>query len=245
MLIRPFFSYYGGKWRDALSYPAPLHDTIIEPFAGSAGYALRHHARKVVLCDTDEHIVGVWDYLINVSELELAALPDVGPEGTATLGVCQEARWLIGFWLNKGAAAPCKKPSSWMRSGRYPGSFWGHSVRLRIARQLYAIRHWRINLCSYHDAPVDGQATWFVDPPYAVAGSHYRHGSGALDFAALGAWCRSRPGQTIVCENDGATWLPFRPLASVKTSRRLSRSAEAIWVSEPQEAQQDLFGAVS
>lgn len=48
--LRPFFSYFGGKWRDTPRLPAPKHPTIIEPFAGSAGYALRHYTRDVVLC---------------------------------------------------------------------------------------------------------------------------------------------------------------------------------------------------
>lgn len=34
MTLKPFWRYYGGKWRAAPSYPAPLHNTIVEPFAG-------------------------------------------------------------------------------------------------------------------------------------------------------------------------------------------------------------------
>jgi hypothetical protein len=40
--VRPFFSFFGSKWRVAPHYPAPERDLIIEPFAGSAGYSLRH-----------------------------------------------------------------------------------------------------------------------------------------------------------------------------------------------------------
>ena len=40
--LRPFFCYYGGKWRAAPKYPPPEHDTIVEPFAGAAGYATRY-----------------------------------------------------------------------------------------------------------------------------------------------------------------------------------------------------------
>jgi hypothetical protein len=32
--LRPFFSFYGGKWRIARHYPTPKYDIIIEPFAG-------------------------------------------------------------------------------------------------------------------------------------------------------------------------------------------------------------------
>src|SRR5690606_30076826 len=33
--LRPFFGFYGGKWRDTLKlYPRPEYDVVIEPFAG-------------------------------------------------------------------------------------------------------------------------------------------------------------------------------------------------------------------
>ena len=228
-MIRPFFSFYGGKWRDTPKcYPPPLFDTIREPFAGSAGYSLRFPDRRVELSDVDPVIVGVWDYLIKASELELRVLPDVPIGGTVDeLEVCQEARWLIGFWLNKGASRPRKSPSSWMRSGVRPGSFWGPRVRDTIASQVRHIRHWKVRECSYDDLD-DATSTWFIDPPYQRAGKHYVYGSRGIDYRALGEWCMSRKGQIVVCENDGATWLPFEPIACVKTSRA-NRSNEAIW----------------
>jgi hypothetical protein len=49
--LRPFFGFYGGKWRDALKhYPPPEHDTIIEPFAG---FGATEHGGDVVESDTD------------------------------------------------------------------------------------------------------------------------------------------------------------------------------------------------
>src|SRR5262245_39743395 len=61
--IRPFFGYYGGKWRDAVrNYPPPYHGTIVEPFAGSAGYALRYWDKKVVLYERDPVVAAVWRY---------------------------------------------------------------------------------------------------------------------------------------------------------------------------------------
>ncbi len=69
----------------------------------------------------------------------------------------------------------------------------------------------------------------------AVWGVTYDFGSGAIDFPALGDWCRGRQGQVIVCENDGADWLPFTPFASAHAmfgTRRSGRSAEAIWTNE-------------
>lgn len=228
--LRPFFCYYGGKWRDTPRlYPRPVYQTIIEPFAGSAGYALRYHNRKVVLCDRDPVIVGIWRYLLRVSPSEIRAIPDVALDGcVADLHLVQEAAWLVGFWMNR-SSTPREKPSAWMRSGIRPGSFWGARVRETIAVQLDAIRHWRIVEGDYMDCG-DEEATWFVDPPYQGAGKHYRHGCDGIDYAALGEWCRSRRGQTIVCENDGATWLPFRPLATTKATRKGTRSPEAIWM---------------
>lgn len=230
--LRPFFGYYGGKWRNTPKhYPSPVFDTIVEPFAGSAGYALNYPGRRVVLCDIDPAIVGVWSYLTRVTAPEILSLPDVESGGSVgDLHVCQEAQWLIGFWLNRAPSSPRRSPSAWMRSGVRPGSFWGSRVRQTIASQLWAIRHWTVRLGSYEVLSVDGPATWFVDPPYQGAGKHYRHGADALDFATLAAWCRARRGQVIVCENEGAGWLPFIALGDVKTTRAGARSREALWL---------------
>lgn len=229
--LRPFFSYYGGKWRDAVRlYPAPTQDIIVEPFAGSAGYSLRYPTKRVILYEIDPVIVAVWRYLIAVRPEEILALPDL-PEGGGTddLKVCQEAKWLVGFWLNRGASSPRKSPSKWMRDKIRPGSFWGDRVRNTIARQLDSIRHWEVHNSGYVECSEDLQATWFVDPPYREAGRHYRFGSEVIDYPALGLWCKQRVGQVIVCENSGADWLPFRELASTKTTRADQRSKEVWW----------------
>lgn len=232
MRLRPFFSFFGAKWRAASRYPAPRHHTIMEPFAGSAGYALRYPDRTVHLSDADPVIVAVWEYLIHTSAREIRSLPDLAPgQSVDDLDVTPEARWLIGFWVNKGGAVPCRTPSAWMRTGRYPTQFWGPEIRERVASQVDRIRHWTITHRSYDQCP-DTEATWFVDPPYQGAGKDYRYGADRLDFAALASWCRSRPGQVIVCENDGATWLPFTPIYSGKGmagSRRSGRSDESVW----------------
>ena len=229
---RPFFSYYGGKWRDARRYPSPAHKTIVEPFAGSAGYSVRHHAHDVILVDSDEAIAGVWEFLIGVSPSEVLAIPDVPPDGVRSMGLCQEAEWLVGFWVNKGAATPRNKPSAWMRSGRYNNSFWGERVRQTIASQVELIRHWRVVHGSWQRLDVSEDATWYVDPPYMDQGRHYRHGAGGIDYRALGDWCRALPGQVIVCEQEGADWLPFERLHEAKTPRKSKRSAEVIWTND-------------
>ncbi len=235
MQLRPFFGYFGGKWRDALkNYPAPVHDTIIEPFAGSAGYSLRYPGKKVILYEVDPTIAGVWRYLVSVTADEILSIPDLADGETVDdLNVSPEARWLVGLWLNRATSYPRKSPSKWMRDGVRPGSFWGERVRRTIAAQLPFIRHWEIHQGSYADIASDGLvATWFVDPPYVEAGQHYRFGSSALDYPALGEWCKSLPGQVIVCENEGATWLPFRHLGSFKTTRTNKLSREVRWLSD-------------
>ena len=230
--LRPFFGYYGGKWRDALrNYPAPKHETVVEPFAGSAGYALRYPHKKVVLCERDPQIAAVWRYLLKVRPGEIRAIPDVPLDGTVDdLQVGEEAKWLVGLWLNRAAARPRRSPSSWMRAKIRPGSFWGERVRSTIASQVEAIRHWRLIEGDYTACGDEGLATWFIDPPYQLAGQHYHHGSRDIDFEDLGRWCRSRQGQVIVCENEGADWLPFKPLDAVKTTRAGRRSVEVVWL---------------
>lgn len=239
MSLRPFFTYYGGKWRIAGRYPPPRYDCIVEPFAGSAGYSVRHNAKRVALFDLDEKIVATWQFLIGASEREIRALPLLGPhDDVRDLHISQEARWLIGWWLNKGMTAPCNIPSKWMREpvpSPSASNFWGDGVRERLARQVSEIRHWRVWHLPYWEVPTSVGATWFIDPPYAnAAGSRYRFSD--IDYDALGAWCRALPGQAIVCENDGADWLPFDFLVDAKASEgkhktfRGARSREAVWL---------------
>ncbi|MBA3464252.1 MAG: hypothetical protein H0T46_30130 [Deltaproteobacteria bacterium] len=231
--LRPFFGYYGGKWRDAKLYPPPRHETIVEPFAGSAGYSLRYASKRVILCELDPVVAAVWKYLIGVSAREILKIPDLGDDETVDdLGLIEEARWLVGFWLNRAVTRPRRSPSKWMRSGIRPGSFWGERVRNTIASQVDSIRHWKVHPVSYVDCPSTRNATWFIDPPYQCAGKHYLFGSEKIDYAALATWCRARHEQVIVCENEGATWLRFRELADVKTTRAGYRSKEVVWTSK-------------
>jgi hypothetical protein len=233
--VKPFFSYYGGKFRAAPRYPKPAFPHIVEPFAGSAGYALRYPHLRVTLVDKSPVIAEVWRYLIDVPEAEIRALPVLPPDGhlddypRLPLG----AQYLIGFWLNRGTTRPERKPSAWHRgfqaTGERPLSRWSEQAKARIASQLHRIRHWTVVEGSYQDGPA-GPATRFVDPPYNnKAGKRYP--VRGLDFDALGMWCRAQEGQTIVCEQEGADWLPFRPFATLKATEGKNRtpSREVIW----------------
>lgn len=240
MNLRPFFCYYGGKWRAAPRYPAPEHGVIVEPFAGAAGYATRYADRHVTLVERDPVIAGLWRYLTSVSASEILAIPAEVPGTVHDLKICEEARWLVGFWCNKGSAAPPRnRPAAWMRSGVRPKSYWGVEVRQLIASQVEKIRHWNVLEGSYERAPVV-EGTWFVDPPYQLAGSHYRYGSEQIEYEGLAAWCHSRDGQVIVCENVGATWLPFEPFGTIKANpskRGKGYSQEAIFVKRRPDSQ--------
>lgn len=238
--LRPFFSYFGGKWRTAKHYPSPRQDLVVEPFAGAAGYSVRHAGKAVIVNDIDPVVFGTWDYLVRAPESEILALPEWDGSWSTTddLSIPQEARWLIGWWLNKGAARPCKTPSAWMRSADSTGeNFWGPGVKARIARQQAHIRHWIVTNKDYRDLP-DVSATWLIDPPYQVAGKGYKHGASGIDFDALGEWCKARRGQTIVCENQGAGWLPFEDFRDIKAThgaRRSGVSKEVIWTNESED----------
>lgn len=226
--LRTFFTFYGGKWRAAPRYPEPLCKTILEPFAGSAGYSLRYPQKKIILNDLDPVVAGVWDYLIRVSESEILALP-TSVSHVDEIQCAVEAKHLIGFWLNKASATPCKQPSKWLRDGWRPNSSWGDAIKLRISSQLEYIRHWRIYNESY-ERMLDQYGTWFVDPPYEKWGHRYKFHD--IDYLRLADWCHSRQGQLIACEQDGANWLPFTDLGKIKaTGRRESHSKEVFYTS--------------
>lgn len=223
--LKPFFPFYGSKWRDARRYAAP-YGAVYEPLAGSAGYATYYNPPAVTLLDVDPVIIGVWSYLVRVTPAEVLALPDLAVgESVDTLRVPQEARWLIGFWLNRGSAQPKKSRTAFSTRTERSQLVWSERARVRIAAQVESIRHWRVIHGSYETAPRD-EATWFVDPPYVDKGRYYRFNR--VDYAALGAWCRELPGSVIVCEQDGANWLPFEPLATIKSTR--GTSAEVVFL---------------
>lgn len=232
--LRPFWRYYGGKWRAAPRYPRPSFSRLVEPFAGAAGYALRYPDLEVTLIEKYPVVAEIWRYLIGVSSAEVLRIPCVDSVDDLPAWVPQGARWLVGFAMNAANASPCRNISSGrlkLRSlgRRFEG--WSEAQRERVAHQVDRIRHWRIVEGDFTQAP-DIEATWFVDPPYrGRAGSYYVHH--ALDYSALGAWCRARRGQVLVCENAGADWLPFQPFARLKAGVNGNGSDEVLWEREP------------
>lgn len=236
--MRPFFSFFGSKWSLATKYPTPRTDVVVEPFAGAAGYSVRHGVRRAILVEKDPVIAAVWRYLIAAPTDDVRALPDLPQGGSVDdLDIPQAAQWLIGFWLNKGCPTPRKTASAWMRDPRYAGQFWGPKIRERIATQVDQIREWTIIEGDYTSAP-DVVADWFIDPPYIDQGRQYRHGSSDIDFKELGWWCVSRRGRVVVCEQEGAAWLPFEAVCCAKATTKKGgedhRSHEVAWIRGPQ-----------
>jgi site-specific DNA-adenine methylase len=228
--LKPFWRYYGGKWRAAPRYPTPKFNTIVEPFAGAAGYSLRYPDLEIVLIEKYPVIAEMWRYLISVTHDEIQRIPSVDHIDDLPSWVPQPARDLVGFWLSNAVTSPRKTLTSGRKklaaSGRKLEG-WTQATRDRVASQAHRIRHWKIIEGDYSRAP-DALATWFVDPPYNnKAGSNYIHAS--VNYADLATWCRSRRGQILVCENEGATWAPFQPFATLKAGVNGHGSREVIW----------------
>ena len=228
------FYYYGSKRRLAPKYPPPQHSTIVEPFAGAAGYAVYHLLRdeslRAVLVEKDPRVVELWRRLLNMSDADVEALrcPSPGHRSEDFLVMCVAA---------SNALARCKGFTVTERAAKR-----FVTLRNRLLRELPALRG-RVEVIEgdYTLAPVREDATYLIDPPYEVrehrfannAGDGYAYGCRArdMDYAQLATWCKSLPGQVIVCEAEGAEWLPFERLHET-TGSQSNRSVEVVWCKE-------------
>jgi hypothetical protein len=213
--------YYGGKGRLAHRYPAPLHDRLIEPFAGAAAYAMLYRDRDVTLVEKDTRLCALWRWLIAARLEDVLALPLVSAgDRLDALGLSQPAVDLI-----RHHAAPGARPG-YLVGAR---SRWNERKRAEIARLVGEIKHWAIIEGDYTLAP-DVTATWFIDAPYQHGGHQYRFGSSQIDYRALAMWALSRRGQVIVCEDARNTWLPAaREVAPAKNIQNVART-EVAWI---------------
>ena len=209
-------------------YPKPLHDIIVEPFAGAAGYSLRYPKKQVVLYDNYDPVVMLWNYLIKVKKEEILSLPldNNGREfckefPVSDCNIAAEAKILIGFWLTESQTSSSRYPLSKSRGGN-----WTERKRAMIANQVDCIRHWKIESKSYDKIETNQNCTWFIDPPYSQAGKRYRNNN--IDYQHLGKWCKERQGQTIVCEQSGADWLNFSTFQKVNNASN-KKYEEVVW----------------
>lgn len=224
------YSFYGSKSKIVKKYPKPKYDAIIEPFAGSARYSLEYWEHEILLMDVDPIICSIWTYLKSASSRDILSLPNV-PNATKLDDIdgysqlAQEEKWLIGFCCNGGSAQPKNV------SGRHNFNSWNKD-KIRIAKNLYKIRHWGIVNLSY-EWKQNERATWYIDPPYSEKGKWYKYNQ--IDYASLADWCKSRLGQVIVCEGGSANWLPFQKLTSIPFSHfknetdKHKQTNELIW----------------
>lgn len=207
------FSYFGCKSRISQLYPQPRHKEIREPMAGSARYACLHsNCRNIWINEINPTVYGIWAYLAQASVIDIEVLPNLGPGDSVWDHeyLCQAERDLLGFMINNGVAVPRHTATSW--SGGQVAE-----TKRRILKILPRIKDWKITNLDYKDMP-NGEATWFIDPPYQKV--HNPYPNGLINYNHLQKWTLERQGQLIVCEGKGANWLPFRNLTSEHHGRR-------------------------
>lgn len=227
------WSYYGAKTNIVGLYPPPKHDKIIEPFAGSARYALKYFEKEVLLVDKYEVIVKIWKWLQLCSPKDILSLPrrfNPGDSLDDHTFDCEEAKLFMGFMVACAGYAPIKKPTKRKTIAR--PNFTNFGLK-RVAANLHKIKHWEIRGAGYEEIQNE-KATWFIDPPYQFGGQVYIHSNKKIDFTHLAQWSKQREGQVIVCENTKATWMDFMPLKPQRGS--LYNSVEAIWSNIPIES---------
>jgi hypothetical protein len=221
------FSYYGSKSKFAKLYPAPLFNTIIEPFAGAAWYSILHRSKKILLNEKYEVIYNIWNWLINDANPEIILkYKDFNlSDDIRVLDINEAHKDLIGFCINRGVSSPCNIVQKWScQVASKPN--WASTTAFqleRIAKLSPEIKHWKTQFGDYKNLP-NIEATWFIDPPYQNGGKYYKENN--INYLELTEWCKSRKGQVIVCENTSANWLDFKPL--VKNNGQRKKTMEAI-----------------
>jgi len=232
------WSYYGSKSRIVHLYPAPKHDKIIEPFAGSARYALRYFEKDVLLIDKYKTVIDIWIWLQQCSEKDILTLPLLKKgEDLRTIDISEAERSFLGMMAGIASVAPRNKISAFSaeQNGR-------KNYLKRVANNLHKIKHWNFQCEDYLNIK-NQKSTWFIDPPYQFGGHAYVHGNDKINFSELKSWCEDREGQVVVCENMSATWMKFNPLSKMRGANRL-HTIEAIWTNEHthyNNVQQQLF----
>jgi len=224
------WSYYGAKTNIVKFYPAPKHDKIIEPFCGTARYALRYFDRDILIVDKYDVIIKIWQWLQKCSPQDILSLPrfKAGENINNYTYDCEEQRLLIGFTIGFGFYEPRHLATIRLRDRPNHQNY----ALNKIASQLWKIKHWNIRLGSYESIENEN-ASWFIDPPYKIGGHVYRCNNKQIDYSHLAEWCKSRIGQTIVCEHIGADWLNFIPF--VDQNIRTGQFKEGIWSNEKTE----------
>jgi len=233
VVLGPPFPYFGSKWNLSKHYPKPKHEWIIEPFAGSACYAMRHYHHKVWINDIDERVYDAWKFLIESDPEDILKIP-IFKAGDNVSEIVQEIgdefSALVPLLTSCGTRNQSKVTS-------FAAKRWSENVRKRLSLISSSIKHWKITNLSYQDIE-NIEATWFIDPPYKSMGKLYKHSCRDIDYNNLGEWSKERNGQVIVCEGDDhGNWLPFEEYSvnAVSYSNRKGyskKSKEYIWTKD-------------
>lgn len=222
------WSYYGAKTNVVDYYPKPKHGKIIEPFAGTARYALKYFDREVLLNDAYPVIIDIWKWLQQCSPGDITKLPKLKAKESLNdyQFDCPEAKLLMGFLVGYGLEQP--RTTATDKQTIRP-NFINFSLN-RMAKQLFKIRHWKFQ-CGDYSLLKNEVASWFLDPPYKKGGECYPMSSTKINFPDLAIWAGTRLGQTIVCEKHDADWMDFKPMKAHKG--RTGMQLEGIWTNEP------------
>jgi hypothetical protein len=141
-------------------------------------------------------------------------LPDMDKAGddVREMNLSDEERWLIGFHLRRGGARPsCTRGErcSWEKD------------KIRIANDLYKIKHWNIIFGDAFDMPISNDFTYFIDPPYTVQKHRYNHA--LVDYQKLKLLIDKLDTQVIVCGNSGDKWLDFQHLVNMQGNNKVTQ----------------------
>ncbi len=212
------FSYLGAKTKIIKQYPAPRISPIVEPFCGSARYALQHWENDVYLFDINPYVTDAWKYLIRATQHEILSLPLLKDGETLddyTLSSGERA--LIGFNLCRGKSKPRKRFYGW--------NGWTEAKRKQIADNLYKVKHFKIANVGYCNVDLNVEATWFIDPPYQekqkTTTEPYLFKT--IDYKHLTDWISTRKGDVIVCGGEGDDYLPFEFLTTTGSTSNLKQ----------------------
>lgn len=134
------FSYYGSKSKVIQFYPKPRFDKIIEPFAGSARYALKYWDREIIIIEKNDVIFRIWEYLQSASEKDILGLPKLKQgDDIRALNLSQIEKEFLGMMFGSvGSPSPC-----WTVSPFGDAHFRGDSLG-KVAKNLFKIKHWQI-----------------------------------------------------------------------------------------------------
>ena len=235
------FYYYGAKNLLSRYYPEPKYNVIVEPFAGSAAYSCFHLLKNPnlhsVICDKDDSVAEAWDFLLKCTENDILNFrtPEIGDYAY---------EFLIKTCSASNASSKCIKMRYTERLDRV------FQIQKRRIIKFLHIRD-RIKFTHEDFRSIDNtEATWFIDPPYQITSTNgcvFQNGEGYskkcnssnLDYSDLSQYCLDRIGQVIVCEKEGADWLPFVKFRKNKTSLNKSYN-EVIYTNGEENVSQEL-----